>query len=257
MNASRHGLLLAAFVGLMLLAGSVAYATIPDSSTGIIHTCYSQSLGTWRPIDTQTSPPQKCKSGEAQLDFNQKGPQGPTGPAGPAGPPGPQGAQGAQGPQGPAGPPGPEGDQGPAGPPGAAAGNFQDNCGGVGGQQSNCTTTVTVPDDGVLILGGSGDAAVGSGDDNCGGSADAIGAIARQSFYLDGQLVNFQDAYGDISPTLGEPPRRSYAMNDGVNVGPGTHTITYQLQFVCGDTGSAKGGFGRLHVTAVFAPYSP
>jgi hypothetical protein len=68
--------------GAMAAVGSVAYATIPDSTSGVIHSCYSQSLGTWRPIDYPT---QKCKSGETQLDFNQRGPQGPTGPAGPAG----------------------------------------------------------------------------------------------------------------------------------------------------------------------------
>jgi hypothetical protein len=87
---------------LLGLAGGIAYATIPDTG-GVIHTCYSQSTGTWRPIDTQTNPPQKCKSGETQLDFNQKGPQGPAGPAGPAGPGGPKGETGPPGPTGPEG----------------------------------------------------------------------------------------------------------------------------------------------------------
>jgi hypothetical protein len=72
--------------------GGAAHAAIPDSTTGVIHSCYSQSLGTWRPIDTQANPPQKCKSGETQLDFNQKGLQGPAGPAGPAGKDGKDGA---------------------------------------------------------------------------------------------------------------------------------------------------------------------
>jgi Collagen triple helix repeat (20 copies) len=114
------------------IAGGIAYATIPESSTGIIHTCYSQSLGTWRPIDTQANPPQKCKSGETQLDFNQKGPQGPAGPVGPQGPKGDKGDPGLVGPQGPqgakgdsgaigtAGPTGPKGEQGPTGPEGPA-----------------------------------------------------------------------------------------------------------------------------------------
>jgi len=127
------------------LVGGIAYATIPDSSTGMIHTCYSQSLGTWRPIDTQANPPQKCKSGETQLDFNQKGPQGAPGPVGPQGPkgdkgdPGPvgpqglQGARGEPGANGAAGPTGPKGDpgargptgpEGPAGPPGSGGGSL-------------------------------------------------------------------------------------------------------------------------------------
>lgn len=69
---------------LLALAGGIAYATVPGTD-GVIHSCYSQSLGTWRPIDTQANPPQKCKSGETQLDFNQRGRLGPTGPVGPAG----------------------------------------------------------------------------------------------------------------------------------------------------------------------------
>ena len=96
----------------MAVVGGVAYAAIPDSSTGVIHTCYSQSLGTWRPVDTQAG--QKCKSTETTLDFNQKGP------AGPIGPPGPQGPKGDAGATGPAGPQGPKGDKGDAGPPGPA-----------------------------------------------------------------------------------------------------------------------------------------
>jgi len=43
----------------------------------VIHTCYSQSTGTWRPIDYPTV---KCKAGETQLDFNQKGVKGDAGP---------------------------------------------------------------------------------------------------------------------------------------------------------------------------------
>src|SRR5438045_1105038 len=97
--------LVALLVGLTAaaLAGGVAYATIPDSA-GVIHTCYSKATGTWRPIDY---PSEKCKSGETQLDFNQRGPEGPAGP---------QGATGAQGLAGPVGPAGSAGPAGPAGP---------------------------------------------------------------------------------------------------------------------------------------------
>jgi Collagen triple helix repeat (20 copies) len=101
---------------LLALAGGIAYATIPDTN-GVIHSCYSQSLGTWRPIDYPT---QKCKSGETQLDFNQKGPQGSVGPAGPQGPKGDTGPAGPAGPagqDGAAGPQGPQGEPGPVGPP--------------------------------------------------------------------------------------------------------------------------------------------
>jgi hypothetical protein len=94
----------AAIVGLALVGG-VAYATIPDSG-GVIHTCYSQSNGTWRPIDYPTV---KCKSGEIQLDFNQRGVKGDNGDKGDQGP---QGLQGIQGPKGD------RGDTGAVGPPG-------------------------------------------------------------------------------------------------------------------------------------------
>lgn len=88
--------LIAAAIGAMVVAavaGGVAWATIPDAG-GIIHTCYSQATGTWRPIDYPTA---KCKSGETQLDFNQKGVKGDTGPQGPAGTSGPPGKDGTNG----------------------------------------------------------------------------------------------------------------------------------------------------------------
>ena len=97
-------------IGLLAAAlfGGVAWAAIPDSS-GVIHTCYSQSTGTWRPIDYPT---QKCKSGETQLDLNQKGPKVDTGPAGPKGDPGVKGDTGPAGPKGDSGPQGLKGDAG-------------------------------------------------------------------------------------------------------------------------------------------------
>ena len=47
------------------LAGGIAYATIPDSR-GIVHTCFSQAVGTWRPINYPT---QQCKKGEQLMDL--------------------------------------------------------------------------------------------------------------------------------------------------------------------------------------------
>lgn len=100
-------------IGAIAAAGALAagaYATIPDAA-GVIHTCYSKATGTWRPIDP---PSERCKAGETQLDFNQRGPQGPVGPQGPTGP------QGAQGPEGTPGAPGETGATGPPGPAGPA-----------------------------------------------------------------------------------------------------------------------------------------
>jgi len=118
MTARRGSVFVAAavFAG-GLVSGTVAVAGVPDSA-GVIHTCYSQAKGTWRPIDY---PKQKCSSGETELTWNQAGPQGPVGPIGPTGPTGPTGATGPVGPTGPTGATGPVGPVGPAGPPGADA----------------------------------------------------------------------------------------------------------------------------------------
>jgi hypothetical protein len=71
-------ILLATTVAAALLgAAGVAYATIPDSS-GVIHTCYSKSRATWRPID---HPTEQCKSNEESLSWNQAGPPGTPGPS--------------------------------------------------------------------------------------------------------------------------------------------------------------------------------
>jgi hypothetical protein len=79
----------------LAIAGSVAYAAIPDG--GVIQGCY----------DTGGN-----LKGYTSLTWNQQGPKGDKGDIGPQGPAGPQGTQGTQGPQGPQGP---KGDTGPAG----------------------------------------------------------------------------------------------------------------------------------------------
>jgi hypothetical protein len=73
------------------LAGGVAYATIPDSG-GVIHACRLKGVGTLRAIDSDAG--QKCSSLEAELDWNQRGPQGPAGSQGPKGDKGDPGERG-------------------------------------------------------------------------------------------------------------------------------------------------------------------
>jgi Collagen triple helix repeat (20 copies) len=109
----------AAVAGILVAAGGVSLASIPDSKTHVISGCYSHRTGTLRVIDAQAG--QHCQRSEAALSWNQTGPAGSRGPKGDTGSPGPAGLQGAVGPQGPAGPQGPQGPQGntgPAGPPG-------------------------------------------------------------------------------------------------------------------------------------------
>jgi hypothetical protein len=90
---------------LVMVAGGIAYAAIPDSN-GVIHACYlkaagGQPQGSLRVIDTAKS--QTCKATETALNFNQTGPQGAPGAAGAPGPKGAAGPKGATGAKGPAG----------------------------------------------------------------------------------------------------------------------------------------------------------
>ena len=101
----------------VLTLGGIAGARVPDAS-GVIHACYSPSLGTLRLIDTESSTQSGCRAKEQPIDWNVQGRQGPPGPQGPIGPVGRQGPAGQAGPQGPVGPAGPSGEAGPAGPPG-------------------------------------------------------------------------------------------------------------------------------------------
>ncbi len=80
----------------LALAGGVAYATIPDSS-GVIHACMLNKIGTIRLIDPSAG--QRCSSSlETAVSWNERGQQGVAGPAGLAGPAGPKGDQGDRGP---------------------------------------------------------------------------------------------------------------------------------------------------------------
>ena len=111
----------AAGAGMLVAAGGVGFASIPDSKTGVISACYNHRTGALRVIDTQAG--RHCRRGEVALSWNHIGPAGPIGPKGAAGSPGPAGPRGAGGPQGPAGPQGaagPQGPQGITGPPGPA-----------------------------------------------------------------------------------------------------------------------------------------
>jgi hypothetical protein len=75
-------------------AGTVAYAAIPDSA-GVVHGCYNkggllQDKGALRVVDSG----ERCRGNETAMTWSQTGPQGPAGPVG---------AAGAKGDTGPAG----------------------------------------------------------------------------------------------------------------------------------------------------------
>lgn len=69
---------------LLIVAGMVAFASIPDSA-GVIHGCIKTQSGQLRVIDTAT---EQCLPSETAISWNQVGLQGPQGPAGSQGPPG-------------------------------------------------------------------------------------------------------------------------------------------------------------------------
>jgi collagen triple helix repeat protein len=151
-----------ATIVLGLVAGSIAYAAIPNSTTGVISSCYSQAKGTFRPIDTQAG--ETCKHNETLLEWNQQGPAGSTGPAGPTGATGatgatgPAGATGATGLAGATGATGPAGATGATGPAGAtgttgpagATGATGANGVGIGGSCSGNHAIQSVNGDGTV-----------------------------------------------------------------------------------------------------------
>ncbi len=77
----RPALVALTIVGALLVAGGIAYATIPDGG-GVIHACYQKNQGALRVIDKA----QSCSSSENALTWSQTGPQGQQGPPGPTGP---------------------------------------------------------------------------------------------------------------------------------------------------------------------------
>ncbi len=129
----RHRpLLLLSTVALLVVSVGVAYAAIPNSTTGVISACYDKNNGRLSVIDAEAG--ETCKNSETLLTWNQKGikgdtgatgatgavgASGPQGTTGPAGTKGETGATGATGPKGDAGLNGTTGPQGDPGPTGA------------------------------------------------------------------------------------------------------------------------------------------
>ena len=92
---SKFKLIAIAAAAVAVIAGSAAYAAIPDGN-GVIHACYWKSTtGQLRIIDPSQG--QKCNSNENALDWSQQGPPGAPGPKGDRGDPGQQGPAGISG----------------------------------------------------------------------------------------------------------------------------------------------------------------
>jgi hypothetical protein len=72
LTRGRVGLTALVTIVVGLAAGSIAYATIPDSS-GVIHGCYTNT-GALRVIDTDAGA--TCRANETALEWNQTGPPG-------------------------------------------------------------------------------------------------------------------------------------------------------------------------------------
>ncbi len=231
----RTGLIVAGVAAAAVLAGGSAYgavSSIPDSTAGVIHSCYD-SGGNLKVIDTSVTT--VCPKGYSALDWNQKGPQGqqgadgPPGVAGATGPPGPQGQQGTDGPPGATGATGPQGATGSIGPAGAQG--PQGPAGDIGPQgpqgehgtnaAAQFTWTYTCPSSGVcegeLYDGDTGRDGADTYRDQCDReAAQHLGSTTSSS------------QYGLRPP----PPRHSSSKytwgSDGVTAvlgGPETHTF--------------------------------
>jgi len=86
----RTGVLVLAGLVALLVAGGIAYATIPDGG-GVFTACRLNGVGTIRLIDPSgpsSSLLSRCTQLETQIQWNAKGQTGATGQAGPAGPAG-------------------------------------------------------------------------------------------------------------------------------------------------------------------------
>jgi hypothetical protein len=89
----RTGALVLAGLAVLLMAGGIAYATIPDSG-GVYTACRLNNVGTIRLIDPSgpsSSLLSHCTSLETQIQWNAKGQAGAPGATGPPGPAGPAG----------------------------------------------------------------------------------------------------------------------------------------------------------------------
>jgi collagen triple helix repeat protein len=162
--------ILATAVAGLVLAGGVAYATIP--SNNVISGCYntgSNPSGQLRVIDVQAGA--KCAKNEQALSWNQQGPKGDkgdtgaTGPTGPAGPTGPPGPTGSSGPTGPVGQTGPAGPAGPAGASGAVRITYQQSHTFAGGDFEQILST-TLPEGTYALTARANLAWEGFNDDN-------------------------------------------------------------------------------------------
>src|SRR5215469_6755160 len=83
----RTGALVLGGLAVLLVAGGIAYATIPDGG-GVYTACRLNNVGTIRLIDPSgpsSSLLSHCTSLETQIQWNQQGQTGAAGPAGPAG----------------------------------------------------------------------------------------------------------------------------------------------------------------------------
>jgi hypothetical protein len=132
----RPGSVVLAAVGALLVAGGIAYATIPDSS-GVIHGCYQKNVGNLRVIDSST---ESCRPSEVALNWNQTGPTGATG------------ATGATGPTGATGTTGPQGSTGPQGPGVKTIAGIVNPDGSVNGAIAHPSFTVSHPSTGEYVI---------------------------------------------------------------------------------------------------------
>ena len=90
---SRRGRLALGVLAILMVAGGVAYASIPDAS-GVIHGCYRTSTDDQKGQLRVVEDPASCRNNEAPIQWNEQGVPGPPGPPGQDGQDGEDGEDG-------------------------------------------------------------------------------------------------------------------------------------------------------------------
>jgi len=191
----------AAIGGLIcVLAGGVAWATIPDNG-GTINGCYQKVRGSLRVIDAGAG--DTCSSSEVAVTWNQKGPKGDRGDQGLPGPKGDKGDQGAQGLPGPSGTNGADGQPGPPGPNGQGGPAGKDGPPGKDGQPGKDGSPGK---DGVSVT-----SAVEAPGVHCSNGGTAFTSVSGTTYACNG-------AKGDPGSGSGPTIYRVSAQGNGTNV---------------------------------------
>ena len=224
--ARRAGFCALLIFGVMSIAAGVAVST--TQSSGTISACVQKGQGQLRIDDT-------CKSNETALAWNKQGATGPAGPAGPQGEPGPQGEKGDPGEPGAKGDPGEQGIQGIQGLQGLKGDKGDKGDTGVVGVVTYSSLasgsevggiallgdggTVTLPEDGRLLISASADLAIPGSSTSQEIRFSYYACVAREDRSLR--------ATGFANTGIARPTVQSFVVSDVIDLPAGTYRVGF------------------------------